>query len=204
MYLLWFRHSLQQSLVVPEKRKGGSASVHWGMLGILIIAGHSVASRAFCWTRHSQKHSNLFRSMFHSFIQQSKTQKRHSLAFPINTHQNANQKPIRSAPAYQVQCTLPSQPIYQTLLFDFSSTHYFLLYSLANSESQSAHYNSHSVMHHKKILTWITATSPSASAANTVQLSVAARSRTESFIFSDQISFLSEKTKEKWKPRRRG
>ena len=38
------------------------------------------------------------------------------LAFPINTHQNANQNPIESAPAYRVQCT---QPIYQTLLFDF-------------------------------------------------------------------------------------
>ena len=36
-----------------------------------------------------------------------------------NAHQNANQKPIRSAPAYQVQCTLPPQLIHQTLLFDF-------------------------------------------------------------------------------------
>ena len=41
------------------------------------------------------------------------------LAFPINAHQNANQKPIRSAPAYQAQCTLPPQPIYQTLLSIF-------------------------------------------------------------------------------------
>ena len=38
------------------------------------------------------------------------------LRFAIDTHQNVNQKPIGSAPAYQVQCTLP----YHTLLFDFS------------------------------------------------------------------------------------
>ena len=38
------------------------------------------------------------------------------LAFPINT----NQKPIRSAPAFRAQCAFPPQPIYQTLLFDFS------------------------------------------------------------------------------------
>ena len=37
------------------------------------------------------------------------------LAFPINTHQNANEKPITSVPAYQAQYILPSQPIYQTL-----------------------------------------------------------------------------------------
>ena len=37
------------------------------------------------------------------------------LVFPINVHQNANQRPIGSAPAYHVQCTLPPQPIYQTL-----------------------------------------------------------------------------------------
>ena len=42
------------------------------------------------------------------------------LAFLINAHQNANQKPIGSAPACRVQCTLPPQLIYQTLLFDFS------------------------------------------------------------------------------------
>ena len=42
------------------------------------------------------------------------------LLFPLNTHQNANQKPIGSAPAYWAQCTLPPDPIYQTLLFDFS------------------------------------------------------------------------------------
>ena len=40
------------------------------------------------------------------------------LAFPINAHQNANQKPIGSAPSYRAQCTLPPQPMCQTLLFD--------------------------------------------------------------------------------------
>ena len=42
------------------------------------------------------------------------------LAFLINAHQNANQNPIGSAPAYRAQCTVPPQPIYQTLLFNFS------------------------------------------------------------------------------------
>ena len=37
------------------------------------------------------------------------------LAFPMNTHQNANQKPLTSVPPYQAQCTLPPQLIYQTL-----------------------------------------------------------------------------------------
>jgi len=41
------------------------------------------------------------------------------LAFPTKAHQNANQKPIRRVPAYRVQCTLPPQPIYQTLLLIF-------------------------------------------------------------------------------------
>ena len=41
------------------------------------------------------------------------------LLFPLNTHQNADQKPIGSAPAYWVQCTLPPDPIYQTLLSIF-------------------------------------------------------------------------------------
>ena len=41
------------------------------------------------------------------------------LAFLINARQNADQKPIGSAPAYWAQCTLPPQPVYQTLLFDF-------------------------------------------------------------------------------------
>ena len=42
------------------------------------------------------------------------------LAFPINAHQNANQKPIGSAPSYRAQCTLPPRPMCQTLLFNFS------------------------------------------------------------------------------------
>ena len=50
----------------------------------------------------------------YSFLKQSKTVLMW-LAIPINAHQNANQKPIGSAPAYQVQYTLPPQPIYQTL-----------------------------------------------------------------------------------------
>ena len=56
------------------------------------------------------------------------------LVFLINAQQNANQKPIRSAPAYRAQCTLPPQPIYQTLLSIFresGSETTFILYSLA-------------------------------------------------------------------------
>ena len=41
------------------------------------------------------------------------------LALLINAHQNDNQKPIGSAPAYRAQCTLPPQLIYQTLLSIF-------------------------------------------------------------------------------------
>ena len=41
------------------------------------------------------------------------------LAIPVNAHQNANQKPIRSAPVYWAQCTLPPHPIYQTFVFRF-------------------------------------------------------------------------------------
>ena len=44
------------------------------------------------------------------------------LASPINARQNANQKPIGSAPVHQAQCTRPPQPIYQTLLFDFQGS----------------------------------------------------------------------------------
>ena len=44
------------------------------------------------------------------------------LAFLINAHQNANQKPIGSAPAYPR--TLPPQPIYQTLFFDLGRVKY--------------------------------------------------------------------------------
>ena len=41
------------------------------------------------------------------------------LLSPINAHQNANQKSIGGAPAYQAVYTLP-QSIYQTLLSNFS------------------------------------------------------------------------------------
>ena len=34
------------------------------------------------------------------------------LEFPINAHQNANQKPIGGAPEYQVQYTVQPQPIH--------------------------------------------------------------------------------------------
>ena len=44
----------------------------------------------------------------------------HALEPGNEANQNANQKPIRSVPAYWAQCTLPPQPIYQTLLLDFS------------------------------------------------------------------------------------
>ena len=40
------------------------------------------------------------------------------LAFPINAHQNANQKPVGSVPSYRAQCTVPPQPMCQTLLFE--------------------------------------------------------------------------------------
>jgi len=90
------------------------------MLGILLIAKPCNACRVFCWTRHPYK-----RSIFPAWcLQLSKTKQNAKtvlmrLATPINAHQNANQKPIGSAPAYRVQCTLPPQPIYQTLLFNF-------------------------------------------------------------------------------------
>ena len=56
----------------------------------------------------------------YSFLRQSK-HKDGSRAVSISdeTHQNANQKLIRSAPAYRAQCTLPPHLIYQTLLFNF-------------------------------------------------------------------------------------
>ena len=57
----------------------------------------------------------------YSFLKEEKREDgSRPVAFPINARQNANQKPIGSASAYLVQCTLPPQPIYQTLLFDFS------------------------------------------------------------------------------------
>ena len=100
---------------------GWGGSVHCRMLGILLIVEPSVASRAFWRTRHVQKRSNLT----HLVLQLSKMKQNAKtalvwLAFLINTHQNANQKPIGSTPTYRAQCTLPPQPIYQTLLFDFS------------------------------------------------------------------------------------
>ena len=87
------------------------------MLGILLIGEHCKFCRVFCWTRHPYK-----RSIFPtSRLQLSKTKQNTKtvlmwLAFPINT----NQKPIGSAPALRAQCTLSPQPIYQTLLFNFS------------------------------------------------------------------------------------
>ena len=87
----------------------------------LLIVEPSVASRAFWRTRHMQKHSNLIRLVLqHSKTNQNAKTALVRLAFLINAHQNANQKPIGSVPAYRVQCILPPQPICQTLLFDIS------------------------------------------------------------------------------------
>ena len=78
------------------------------------------ACRVFCWTRYPYKCS-----IFPAWRLQPSEKKQKAkmvlvrLAFPINAHQNANQKPIGSAPAHRAQCTLPSQPIYQTLLSIF-------------------------------------------------------------------------------------
>ena len=109
----------------PRKRRvwyiGWGGSVHCGMLGILWIAELCKACRVFCWTRHTYK-----RSIFPAWCSQHYKTKQNvrtvlvRLAFPINAHQNANQKPIGSAPSYRAQCTLPPQPMCQTLLFDFS------------------------------------------------------------------------------------
>ena len=48
----------------------------------------------------------------YSFLKRSKKTKMVlvRLAHPINAHHNVNQKPIGSAPAYWVQCTLPPHP----------------------------------------------------------------------------------------------
>ena len=81
--------------------------------------------RVFCWTRHPYKRSTgIFPAWRLHSLQLSKTKQNEKmalvrLAFPINAHQNAIQKPIRSAPTYRAQCTLPPQPIYQTF-FNFS------------------------------------------------------------------------------------
>ena len=96
-------------------------SVHCGMLGILLIAELCKACRVFCWTRHTYK-----RSIFPAWCLQHYKTKQNTktvlvrLAFPINAHQNANQKPIGSAPSYRAQCTLPPQQMCHTLLFNFS------------------------------------------------------------------------------------
>ena len=103
----------------PDPRKIGrrvwhiswGGSVHCGMLGILLIAELCKACRVFCWTRHTYK-----RSIFPALCSQHYKTKQNTktvlvrLAFPINAHQNANQKPIGSAPSYRAQCTLPPQP----------------------------------------------------------------------------------------------
>ena len=63
------------------------------------------ACRVFCWTWHKYKHSILPALC----LQLSKTKQNVKmvhlqLAIPINAHQNANQKPIVSAPVYWAQC----------------------------------------------------------------------------------------------------
>ena len=82
----------------------------------LLIVEPSVASWAFWRTRHVQKCSNLTRLVLqHSKTNQNAKTALVQLAFLINAHQNANQKPIGSAPAYRAQCTstpadLPDPP----------------------------------------------------------------------------------------------
>ena len=46
---------------------GQGGSVHFGMLGIVLVAEPSLPSRAFCLTRHLHKHSNLSRLVFTAF-----------------------------------------------------------------------------------------------------------------------------------------
>ena len=82
-------------------------SVHCRMLRVLLIARPSVASRAFWCLDTLHKHSNLG---VYSFQNEAKRKTPLFWAFPINTFQNANQKPIRSVLAYQLQCTFPPQP----------------------------------------------------------------------------------------------
>ena len=87
------------------------------------MLGPCKACRVFCRTRHTYKHS-----IFPAWcLQLSKTKQNANtvlvrLAFPITAHQNANQKPMGSAPAYQVRYTLPPQTIYQTLLSIFQGS----------------------------------------------------------------------------------
>ena len=100
--------------------RGGSA--HCGMLGNFINCKHC---RVFCWARHLYKCSTgIFPTWRLHSLHLSKTKQNEKtalvrLVFPINAHQNANQKPIGNVPAYRAQCTLPPQPIYQTLLLNF-------------------------------------------------------------------------------------
>ena len=94
---------------------GRGGSVHYGMLGILLLAEPVEFS-----ARHKHKCSILPTWC----LQLSKTKQNAKtvlvrLAIPRNAHQNANQKPIGSVPVYRAQCTLPPHPIYQTLLFRF-------------------------------------------------------------------------------------
>ena len=101
---------------------GRGGSVHCGMLGNFIICK---VCRVFCWTRQPYKCStSIFPTWGLHSLQLSKMKQNEKtalvhLAFPINAHQNAIQKPIGSVPAYRAQCTLPPQLIYQTLLFNF-------------------------------------------------------------------------------------
>ena len=60
--------------------------------------------------RLKQWEVNSSRYVVHGFI----SVESEAIVFPINAHQNVNQKPIGSAPAYWAQCTLPPQSIYQT------------------------------------------------------------------------------------------
>ena len=102
---------------------GAGWSVHCWMLGNFI---NCKVCRVFCWTRHPYKRSTgIFPTWHLHSVQLSKTKENEKMAlvrlvFPINAHQNAIEKPIRSPPAYRAQCTLPPQPIYQTLFFNFS------------------------------------------------------------------------------------
>ena len=81
------------------------------------------------------------------------------LAFPINAHQNANQKPIRSAPSYRAQCTLPPRPMCQTLLFNFSRvwfrdypitlhTHQYVIQLRCTRTNTTSNYVAHAPIRH--------------------------------------------------------
>ena len=108
----------------PRKNRKGGSCKRGGVevytvecLGIVLFAEPCKPCWVFCWTRHTYR-----RSTFPAWcLQLSKTKQNAKtilvrLTFPINTHQDVNQRPIGSAPAYRAQCTLPPHPIYQTLL----------------------------------------------------------------------------------------